>query len=443
MSQLEDEIRASLRSEAERLREVRPLHLPRPAAERARRPPGAGRAWWTQPWLAPAAAAAVVVAIAALLVSVKVLTGGAPSGPGVLPATAPAPSTPQPVPGYYVRFGQVQAAGGTYQPAIIAGNAQTGKTLGSYRLPGGPGGGAFTWAAAGAADDRTFVVQATTDDPGPPSLKWHPQWYLVRLYPGTREPVRVTRLNIEATAATADSDLITSIALSPDGTELAVVTDAGNKGVGLGAYSVATGRLQHSWSVARTFANEPDIPVTDPSWVGDHTVAFTYTVTADVRQEVRELDLGAAGTGLLSDSLAVWSQYVPAPAGGTYGKATPRTCATPFLSGDGQTVVCGSSSYSARDKRLTALWLAYPLATPTRPRVLGRVEQAANVSKFDTPTLVQWVNFDGTTVIGAWNPEVVTYPNGSLSSSVTNRNAVVGGGRVTSFPAVPYLLTAW
>jgi hypothetical protein len=64
MSTIEDEIRDTLRSEAARLREVRPLDLP--AALAPREPPagpGALLAWRWRAWLVPAAAAAADVAM--------------------------------------------------------------------------------------------------------------------------------------------------------------------------------------------------------------------------------------------------------------------------------------------------------------------------------------------------------------------------------------------
>ena len=78
---------------------------------------------------------------------------------------------------------------------------------------------------------------------------------------------------------------------------------------------------------------------------------------------------------------------------------TTHACDTPFLTGNGQAVLCGNSTYSARDKRLSAVWLAYPLATPTRPRILGSVQEPQNVSAFDGSISVDWTNPSGTEII--------------------------------------------
>ena len=254
----------------------------------------------------------------------------------------------------------------------------------------------------------------------------------------------MTPLALQATSATADATQVISIALSADGTELAVLSNDG-KSVGLGVYSVATGRRQHFWSAATSGLNRANTPVTDVSWVGDATVAFAFIQAPHVRQDVRTLDVNAAGPGLLADSRAVWSQYVPPPAGGKYGKGTPRTCDTPFLTGNGQAVVCATSSYSASDKRLSAIWLAYPLATPARPRVLGRVQVPPNVKDFASPNTVEWTNAAGTEVLGSWSTETVAYSKDfpGPATTVTNHYAFIGGGKIRPFPWVPGLHDAW
>jgi hypothetical protein len=459
MSPLEEDIRDSLRSEAVRLREVRPLLLPPVAALRGRR-----RALrvagprWQRPWQAPVMAAAAIVLVAAALVTAKMVRNGSvvpPASPGPATATSGQPAVAEVTPRYYVRlgWGQVPVTGkGQLKWAIFVEDLQTGKTLGSYNAPKGD---VFTWAASAAADNRTFVVavgalplaQASATDPA--------RFYRFRIFPGTAHPVRVTPLAIQATPAA-------SIALSADGTELAVMSRTGAS-FRLGVYSVATGRLKHSWSADVSGGVPGHPPVADLSWAGDGTVAFALIQAPNVRQEVRTLDVSAAGTSLLADSRVVWSQYVPPPAGGkstppacerpllvgcgtssAYGKGTPRTCDTPFLTGDGQAVVCGTQSYSASTKRLSAVWLAYPLAAPGRPRVLGSATVSADVNDFNGPIAVEWTNSSGTEVIGSWNPQTLVYDKtGQVSGSdVTNNFAFIGGGKVSEFPWGPGMTDA-
>jgi hypothetical protein len=439
MRQLEEEdIRDSLRSEADRLREVRPLHLPSLAApDGPRRTLRGSVARWQRPWHAPVMAAAVIVLVAAALVTAKVMRNGS-----VVPAPGPGPTAATPAgsavadftPRYYVRFGWATAPSETPSQGnnvIMVADVQTGKTLGSYDLPKGD---TIVWEASGAADDRTFVVSASVFQSAQHPVLGPARFYLVRIFPGAADPVQVTPLALQATPATSVDTQVTSIALSGDGSELAVVFNAG-KSVGLEVYSVASGQLQHSWSAASSGVPRQNTPVTDPSWAGDGTVGFAFIQTPNVRQEVRTLDISSGGTGLLADSRVVWSQYVPPPAGGKYGKGTPQACDTPFLTGDGQAVVCATSSYSASTKRLSAVWLAYPLATPTRPRVIGSVQVAQDVKGFNGPNAVEWVNSSGTEVIGSWNPETVVYSKNfqGPATSVTNDNAFIGGGKVREF----------
>jgi hypothetical protein len=444
MSPLEEDIRDSLRSEADRLRAVPPLHLP-PAAVRhgLRRAPRAPGPRWQRSWQAPVLAAAVIVLVAAALATAKVLRNGSvvtPAGPGPTAATSASSAAPEVTPRYYVRFGRV---GKSANLGIIVGDVQSGKTLGSYNLPKAA---TFTWAASGAADDRTFVV-ASAVSPSVQQPVGPARFYLVRIFPGTADPVRVTPLTIRGAPLPSVATQVTSVALSADASELAVVFSAGQaKLVGLGVYSMATGRLQRSWSAAGSGYARGVTLVTDVSWVGDGTVAFASIQTLKVRQAVRTLDVNSAGPGLLAASHVVWSQYVPPPAGGKYGKGTPQTCDTPVLTGDGQAVVCGAGSYSASTKRLSAVWLAYPLATPTRPRVVGSVQVPRAATGLNGPIAVEWTNFSGTEVIGSWNPETALYGKNhqQIGNSVANYFAFIGGGTVREFPWVGALqLAAW
>jgi len=80
---------------------------------------------------------------------------------------------------------------------------------------------------------------------------------------------------------------------------------------------------------------------------------------------------------------------------------------TPVLTGNGQAVVCGNSTYSGPGKRLAAVWLAYPLATPAKPRVIGSFREPANITAFYGSITVDWTNPSGTEVISSWEPSGV------------------------------------
>jgi len=129
---------------------------------------------------------------------------------------------------------------------------------------------------------------------------------------------------------------------------------------------------------------------------------------------------------------------VPAALHGT--RNAPHACDTPFLTGNGQAVVCGNSTYSPGDKRLSAVWLAYPLATPARPRVIGSVQEPRGVSSFNGSISVEWANPSGTKVIGSWNPAVELPQHGE---EVTNYEGVIENGKVKPFHRVLGPAAAW
>jgi hypothetical protein len=422
----------------------------------------------------------VVVLVAAGLVAVKSLGNGsaapaASSSPIAGPALA-ADAAPR----YYVYIGEAKnpATGKLPGPAIVVGDRQAGKTIAAYPLPDGKALSAKAkalsanaygliysdTAVSGAADDRTFVVSdavsgtyaATGQRPG--SLP--PTWYLVRIFPGSADPVRVTTLPIQFPAGERinggpytgiNGGPYPGIALSGDGTELAVVAvpKAGSQLV-LQVYSVATGQLQHSWPTGVNVTSSGNInPITGLSWVGDSTLGFTLTKTPGVSEEVRTLDVTTASGNVLADSRVVWSQDAPAKPPTAQQKEDPtrplqvpgHACDTPVLTGNGQAVVCGNSTYSGPDKRLTAVWLAYPLATPTKPRVIGSFREPANITAFYGSITVDWTNPSGTEVISSWEPSRVTGPNGSITYS---DDAVIGGGVVRQFPSGGIaLFVAW
>jgi len=471
MSPIEDEIRDALRFEASSLREVPPLSLPAVLAPGRSRPlPRAWRARWGA-WLVPVAVAAVVVLVAAGLVAVKSLgNGSAAPAASSSPIAGPALAADA-VPRYYVYVGEAKnpATGKLSGPAVVVGDRQAGKTIATYPLPGAKALSAKALSASvyglvysgtavsGAADDRTFVVSdavsgtyvATGQRPG--SLP--PAWYLVRIFPGSADPVRVTTLPIQFPAGeringgpstgTVNGGPYPGIALSGDGTELAVVAvPKASSQLVLQVYSVATGQLQRSWPTGVNVTSSGNInPITGLSWVGDSTLGFTLTKIPGVSEEVRTLDVTTASGNVLADSRVVWSQDVPAKPPTAQVHVPGHACDTPVLTGNGQAVVCGNSTYSGPDKRLTAVWLAYPLAMPTKPRVIGSFREPANITAFYGSITVDWTNPSGTEVIGSWEPWRVTGPGANVTYS---DDAVIGGGVVRQFPGGDIaLFVAW
>jgi hypothetical protein len=115
-----------------------------------------------------------------------------------------------------------------------------------------------------------------------------------------------------------------------------------------------------------------------------------------------------------------------------FGVHTPGVCYMPFLTGNAQTVVCASSTRSGHNHRLSADWLAYPVATPTKPRVLASILMPKDVDGVTAET-VEWTNASGTELISSWSSFVITPGTGRGSNFI----GFVGGGTFRPFPFVP------
>jgi hypothetical protein len=410
MSSLEDEIRDALRSEAGRLREVRPLRL-QPAPQRLTAPRRARR---LRAWVAPVTAAAAVTALAIALVVAR----SAPPGPGAPVATSSASPTATAVAVHVPQY-DVGLSGwneDSNSPGLVVSDSLTGRKLATVQAPKGTE--FFGITPAAAADDRTFVAGTTVirRPPFPPYPTTGPvAWYLIRFSPGSAHPVRMTRLPIPASVR--DLPVLTA-ALSGDGRYLAVAFgSAGTTRQELRVYSVATGRLTRTWRMPDSKTFNALQTITALNWInGDETVAFTLTWGVDTDAQVRTLALSAGDSELLPASHAVWSQHVPAPPHGVITNSTPLLCGAPFLTTDGQAVVCANRSYSAKDKTITIQWLAYPIATPATAHVVGRLR----VPVADDPArmAVDWADPSGNVVIGYWMSSIfgpIKHGEGSLT----------------------------
>jgi len=275
-SGLTEETARAMRAVASTVTDAPPLRLaPRPGYRAAR--PAPRRRW--QRWGVPLAAALTVIAVAVALVTARDA-----SPRRVAPPASPAP-TVDGVPAYYAAL--VTAGSAQTAPEQIAiGETVTGKRIATVAPPAGT---TFT-GVTGAADDRTFVVDAQPGSLDAESEPFAPRtWYLLRISPGAADPAQLTRLPIPATAPGTD---VAAVALSPDGTELAVglqpnaLNDPGGP-VYLRVYSVASGAVLHSWSSVgggvladgQLFGG-PKYAGPDPNlalaWIGQQGLAFGY-----------------------------------------------------------------------------------------------------------------------------------------------------------------------
>jgi hypothetical protein len=326
---VEERLRATTEALSDAMREVRPLSLPSERPGRVSRP-RSSRGW--PGWLIPLTAAVAVIAVAVALAAVRDGRAASPGPPA--PATNPvATAAPQ----YYVELGPYESAPG-YQRDAIVGDTRTGKVLATVKPPADR---TFV-GVTGAADDRTFVIDAGPDT-GSPGKGEAPQgthtWYLLRLAPGTSHPATLTRLPI---AALAESDGIDGLALSPDAGTLAVLYQPGvlagsPKPYTLRTFSLSTGKALRTWTAPVVPGLTYGLPGLNPdnsvglAWTADgHTLAFAFPPNDQPDYE-RTLNVTGKGANLLADSRPVLSIPDNQP-----------NCVSLMLSSDGRTMVCGA-----------------------------------------------------------------------------------------------------
>jgi hypothetical protein len=364
---VEDQLRAAGRAVSEQVRDLPRLDLrTQPAARHARartfrRWPGAGR------WLIPLAAAAAVVTVAVTLVAVrnpppaahKTSAGPAVSHPAG-PAATSAPVDPEALPGYFAALSGLEVMGpvsaGQSGPAkapkpdsVIVGETLTGQRLATISPPAGS-----TFAGlTGAADDRTFVLDSVQLASGTPFLSaTQPRsWYLLRIKPGAAPVQTLTPLHFPV----PDGADINGIALSPDGTKLAVLYQVARNGDGfpysgpftLRIYSVATGAAVRSWTGTDPYHGSygyggnglPD-PNANLTWTSDgQRLAFAYRSSEGPSSSLylREVYLAGLGSDLFTDSTVVATIRVSM----TNAKSS-TWCESLGITGDGRSAVCGA-----------------------------------------------------------------------------------------------------
>lgn len=427
MNAIEDRLRAATRAAAGTVPpgSAPPLRLP---ARRPSGPPGLRsrlRQVNGRRVLAPVAAAAAVAAVVAA--SLVVTRGGFGPGTGRAsggPATRAVPSTPGPrtpgpapgvnpppgpaarmvlagVPSYYVAL---TVFSGEQRHAAIRATV-TGTVLGAVTPPWGYG--TFTWVSA-AADDRTFALAAQPwrDTGGGVDSSSEPTKFFLLHLNSSGHPASLTALPIPAEPSSAWVD---GIALSPDGSRLAVAVDQATPGVNpkIELFSVATGtRKEWEWPGSGWIGNNK--PIGSPlSWAADsETLAFQIN-PADRAVEVRLLDTATPGGSLNSSALAVeWTAgEVIGPRGVVINgsRVDPGNSLTgmnALITPDGTTIVCVTTSHRSADGVATE----FSVSTGALVRVLAAPGTAASAAGTDPSpgTAAQdvlWASTTGTTLI--------------------------------------------
>ena len=315
------------------------------------------------------AAAATVVAVAVTLVAVRNPPGAARKASAVPagsrsagPAATSAPVDPAALPGYFVALngfaamvplspGQSSTSVKNPSPdSVIVGETLTGKRL-AINSP--PAGSTFV-GVTGAADDRTFVLDSVKIAEARGGLLWAFQqrtWYLLRIRPGATPVQTLTTLHFPLPNA-AD---VNGVALSPDGTKLAVLYQVAGTGAGfpynglftLGVYSVATGAVLRSWtgddphhgSYGYGSDGLPD-PNVNVTWTSDgQRLAFAYRNSrgASASLYLREVKLADPGGNLFTDAAVVATIGVSTTTG-----QSKIWCDSLGITGDGRSAICGA-----------------------------------------------------------------------------------------------------
>jgi hypothetical protein len=369
MNTIEDRLRAATRAAADTVApdSAPPLRLPRRPARRLSFP---GRRLWRN-WpaaTAPLAAAAAVVAVVAASVVITGGMHGSPAGtrghhPGTRTSTGQKVSPVvrlsvlnpagraalASVPPYYVAL---TGFTGERRQAVVRATA-TGAVLATVIAPRPYNTFSFV---TGAADDRTFVLAAQQWWPiasGPSGAAAQKRdtytptrFFLLRLGPADGK-VSLTALSVPPEPGSAWID---GIALSPDGSKLAVAHDriAPETDPGIEVFALATGSEQSwVWSGAGWIGNFK--PTGSPlSWTADgRTLAFQLNQANGV-VAVRLLDTAAPGHSLRSSTLAVeWANGGVAGARGVVIAGTSAAAPASSLGGyntlitpDGSKIVC-------------------------------------------------------------------------------------------------------
>jgi hypothetical protein len=239
--------------------------------------------------LFPVAAAAVI----AIAVTVASLTGPPARQ---LPAAASAP-IPAAMPPYYLTVARTA----TGLEAVVRDSA-SGSVTGTVPLPDSSG--AWGVSVTASAAERTFVVAAVLNTSTLPGTDWTLFYRLSVSRTGRPEPP--ARLNVSTNAMP-----LAGMALSPDGTRLALSFEHEGIVVGTQTYGVvqvidlATGNTR-TW----TGRSSQGYWAGTPSWgTGDRTLVFPWwhitslTTGAAAITGVRQLDTSGPGSNLLESRL--------------------------------------------------------------------------------------------------------------------------------------------
>jgi hypothetical protein len=292
-------------------------------------------------------------------------------------------------------------------PYLVVGDTATGTAGALIKAPDN----VYLQGVYGAtADDRTFIVMGNyVHAPDNATL-----FYLLRIAPGGTS-ARLTPLPVPGPEGPP-----AGIAISPDGTELAVALAGRSATVRI--YSTSTGRVLRAWS-----ATVPGAVAVEPAAVAqgsEFTAARVLRWSSDGRQlafawnssAIRVLDASAPNGNLIASSRPL------AAIGTTHTAAGSFTCDASQgwqLVEGGQGVICGGSAQTslpqasgecAGSERTLIGFLEQTKGDQGRVAMnLADVESACSPQAgYPDGAYIGWANADGGTVIGSlvWDGHV-------------------------------------
>jgi serine/threonine protein kinase len=352
-------------------------------------------------WLVPMAVATAIVAIVAAVLVKVAGSGSTPEGLAYAEGGR--------VPPYYVWIISKGNSAANPSYAVVRLTA-TGAVLGTIKATASSG---TILAVTGAADDRTFVLdEQTWTSPNSPNIlstdaALRPRTFELLHLSADGKPGPVTRLPITEPAGA----LVSGLALSPDGTKLAVAVrpDAANSDLTeVKLYSVATGAVLQTWASAGDIGFESDDPE-ELTWTSDQrTLAFLWAGSGASLRPQGEwlLDLSLGGGNLLHDSRQVTSLS---------NSASGLAChQDSIITPDGSSIVCGGTNALAHS--LESGFLEYASASGKLTRILAH----STLRNADSPLAdVLWSNPSGSVLICA------------IPSAGNVKVAMITAGRVT------------
>jgi hypothetical protein len=339
---------------------------------------------------------------------------GSSSASGSAPAISGARAVAA-VPRYFAvaTQGKVSHAGQASIDVAVRDTA-TGKTVASAALPAvAPYPNGSAWGVSTTADDRTFVVARM-------NIYSAVTYFQVHIAPGTKQAATVTKLPVPD----VNSGAFLGFAVSPDGQQLATLSERGN-GTTLRVYSVETGATLRSWTAATWRYQAYGVLQAGVSWTADsRQVAFATGQTTTGPLVERVISTATPNGDLAAGSRVIFT--------------APGSCTSLLLTPNGGTVVCATTvNYPGPTPPATApgcgagrrpMFVSYSVATGRQAGIAYQYPGACSSAVFT----VLWADDSGRHVIGETQ---IAQPGQGMS--ITGQYGVASAGTFTKLPVPP------